>query len=148
MSKPNIDVAKLIEEKLPDLDEEFDPDRHIAATTDVTGPGIYVIKEIAELANVSIKLYDIPLISPKISEFATRNYIIPNSTSGTNGAIVIVAKSNIIEDLENKLLKIGQKPIRIGRIIKKGEAKVYAPSTLKRFILAKAYLREFEYYEN
>ena len=148
MMKPNIYVARIIEERLPGLDEEFDPDMHIAATTDVTGPGIYVIKELSELANATIKIEDVPLISPEISEFATRNYIIPNSTAGTNGAIVIIARSKVIDDIQDDLKKYNIDAIKIGKVVSKGEAKVLAPKELKRYILAKAYLREFEYYES
>jgi len=147
MARPNIDVAKVIEKRLPYLDEEFDPERHIAATTDVTGPGIYVIKELAELSNASIRVERIPLLSPELSEFATRNYIIPNATSGTNGAAVIIASRRVIEDIEAELRERGEEPVRIGRVVSKGEARVVAPSTIRKYISAKAYLREFDLYE-
>lgn len=147
MARPNIEVARAIEKRLPHLDEEFDPERHVAATTDVTGPGVYVIKELAELSNASIRIERIPLLSPELSEFATRNYIIPNATSGTNGATVIIASRRVIEEVEAELRERGEEPIRIGRVVSKGEARVMAPSTLKKYISAKAYLREFELYE-
>ncbi len=147
MAKPNIEVAKAIEKRLPHLDEEFDPERHIAVTTDVTGPGIYVIKELAELSRASIKIDRIPLLSPELSEFATKNYIIPNATSGTNGATVIIAGKRVIEDIETELRDKGEEPVRIGRVVSRGEAKVLAPSTLRKYISAKAYLKEFELYE-
>jgi selenophosphate synthase len=147
MAKPNIEVAKAIEKRSPHLDEEFSPERHIAVTTDVTGPGIYVIKELAELSTASIKIDKIPLLSPELSEFATKNYIIPNATSGTNGATVIIAGKKVIEDIEAELRDRGEEPIRIGRVVSRGEAKVLTPSTLRKYISAKAYLKEFELYE-
>jgi selenophosphate synthase len=116
-------------------------------TTDVTGPGIYVIKELAELSTASIKIDKIPLLSPELSKFATKNYIIPNATSGTNGATVIIAGKKVIEDIEAELRDRGEEPIRIGRVVSRGEAKVLAPSTLRKYISAKAYLKEFELYE-
>ncbi|MEM2301973.1 MAG: SelD-related putative sulfur metabolism protein [Sulfolobales archaeon] len=147
MARPNIEVARIIEKRLPHLDEDYDPERHIAATTDVTGPGIYVIKELAELSKTSIRIEKIPLLSPELSEFATRNYIIPNATAGTNGAIVIIAKPRVIDEIEGELREKGEEPIRIGRVIAKGETRVAAPSTLKKYIAAKAYLKEFDLYE-
>lgn len=147
MAKPNIEIAKIIEKRLPQLDEKFDPDRHIAATTDITGPGIYVIKELAELSRTSIKLDKIPLISPELSEFATRNYIMPNATADTNGAAVIIAKPKVIDEVEMELKELGENPIRIGKVIDKGEARVLAPSTLRKYISAIAYLKEFDLYE-
>ncbi len=147
MARPNIEIARIIEKRLPHLEEDFDPERHIAATTDVTGPGIYVVKELAELSRASIRLEKIPLLSPELSEFATKNYIIPNATSGTNGATVIIASSRVIDEVEAELREKGEDPVGIGRVVAKGEARVAAPSTLKRYISAKAYLKEFDLYE-
>jgi selenophosphate synthase len=147
MTRLNIEVAKSIEKRLPHLDEDFDPEMHVAATTDITGPGIYVIKELAELSRASIKIDRIPLLSPELSEFATKNYIIPNATSGTNGATVIIASKRVIDDIEAELREKGEDPVRIGRVVSKGEARVLAPSTIKKYISAKAYLKEFDLYE-
>jgi selenophosphate synthase len=144
MAEPNVEVAKAIESRLPDLGEDFNPRDHIAVTTDVTGPGIYVVKEIAELSNTAIRLTDIPLLEPRISEFATRNFIIPNATAGTNGAIVVVARPEVIEGLEEDLRRRGLQPTVIGYVEGKGAPLVRAPSRLKRYIAAKSYLREFE----
>lgn len=147
MTRLNIEVAKSIEKRLPHLDEDFDPEMHVAATTDITGPGIYVIKELAELSRASIKIDRIPLLSPELSEFATKNYIIPNATSGTNGATVIIASKRVIDDIEAELREKGEDPVRIGRVVSKGEVRVLAPSTIKKYISAKAYLKEFDLYE-
>jgi len=144
MAKPNIEVAKAIESRLPELGEEFNPREHIAITTDVTGPGIYVVKELAELSNTAIRLTDIPLLDHRISEFATRNFIIPNSTAGTNGAIVIIARPEVLEDLEEDLRKAGLQPTVIGYIEGRGAPIVKAPLKLKKYIASKSYLKEFE----
>jgi hypothetical protein len=39
MSKPNIDVAKVIYRHLPELGHGFKDDEHVAATIDISGPG-------------------------------------------------------------------------------------------------------------
>ncbi len=144
MAKPNIEVARIIESRLPKLGEDFNPKEHIAVTTDVTGPGIYVIKELAELSNTVIRITSIPLLEPRISEFATRNFIIPNATAGTNGAIVIVARPEVLEDLEEDLRRAGLQPTVVGYIEGKGAPIVKAPMELKKYIAAKSYLKEFE----
>jgi selenophosphate synthase len=144
MAKSNIEVAKVIESRLPELGEDFNPREHIAVTTDVTGPGVYVVKELAELSNTAIRLTDIPLLEPRISEFATRNFIIPNATAGTNGAIVIVARPEVLEGLEEDLRKVGLQPTIIGYIESMGSPVVRAPLKLKRYVASKSYLKEFE----
>ncbi|MEM4844926.1 MAG: SelD-related putative sulfur metabolism protein [Acidilobaceae archaeon] len=144
MAKPNVNVARVIESRLPSLEEDFDPREHIAVTTDITGPGVYVFKEIAELSRTSIRLDKIPLLSPEISEFATRNFIIPNATAGTNGAIVIVASSNVVDWVEEELKRLGENPVRVGYVVSRGEARVEAPLELRKYIAAKSYLKEFE----
>ncbi|MEM0131913.1 MAG: SelD-related putative sulfur metabolism protein, partial [Saccharolobus sp.] len=50
MRTPNTEVAKIIYEYLPKFGHEFNQESHISMTTDVTGPGIFVIKEFAEKA--------------------------------------------------------------------------------------------------
>lgn len=147
MARPNIEVAKVIEKRLPHMEEEFSPEDHIAATTDVTGPGIYVVKELAELSGASIRLERVPLLSPELSEFATKNYIIPNATSGTNGAVVIIARPRVLDEVEGELRERGEDPVRIGRVVSKGEARVSAPSSVRRYIAAKAYVKELDLYE-
>ncbi|BBD72253.1 selenophosphate synthetase [Sulfodiicoccus acidiphilus] len=140
---PNLPAAKAIEEFLPALDEEFDPYKHIAATTDVSGPGVYVIRELAELAHAEIELWDVPLTSPELSEFATRNFIIPNGTSGTNGSLVIVASSRVLDELEGRL-KGAYQPVRIGKVKGRGEPLVVAPRKLANYVMAESYLKGFE----
>ena len=49
--------------------------------TDLTGQGINIIKQIAEIAGVDAKLKEIPLIDKDIVKFATDSFIIHNSTS-------------------------------------------------------------------
>jgi selenophosphate synthase len=64
MATPNVEVARVIYDHLPDLGERFDPERHIAATIDVWGSGVFAFKEVAERANVDVELFDIPPSTP------------------------------------------------------------------------------------
>lgn len=72
MTKPNFATAKVIYEHLPEFGKEFDPKAHIAMTTDVTGPGIFVIKEFADKASVDVELYDVPVIDRKLTSLQRR----------------------------------------------------------------------------
>jgi selenophosphate synthase len=144
ISKPNIEAAMVIYKYLPDISEEFRKDEHITVTTDVTGPGIFVIRELAEKTNTKIKLYKIPLLFPEISRIATKLYIIPNSTSGTNGPFIIIAPDNIVDDLVKELRSRGLEPSVIGEVIEKGEPEVIAPKKLREYVADQKILSQFK----
>ncbi|MEL9940491.1 MAG: SelD-related putative sulfur metabolism protein [Ignisphaera sp.] len=143
ISKPNIDAAKVIYKYLPPSKEEYKPGEHIAVTTDVTGPGILVVKELAERTNTKIRLYTVPLLYPEISEIATKLYVIPNATSGTNGPFIIVAPDEIAEDVVRDLKSLGLKPAIIGEVVDVGEPEVEAPKSLERFVADRKVLAQF-----
>ncbi len=135
MATPNVDIAKIIYRYLPELGETYRPDEHISATTDISGPGIFVFKELAEQAGMDIELYDIPLVEPRIAEFATKNYVMLDSTAGTNGAVAIVAPQNIAEEIVSELSRIPQlKPMVIGRVKGRGAGKLVVPESIQRYV--------------
>lgn len=144
ISRPNIDAARVIYRYLPFRGEEYDPHEHIAVTTDVTGPGILVVRELAERTNTKIRLHSIPLLFPEASEIATKLYVIPNATSGTNGPFIIVAPREIAEDIVKDLKSQGLEPAVIGEITGVGEPEVEAPKSLERFVADKRILSQFK----
>ncbi|AKV75290.1 MULTISPECIES: SelD-related putative sulfur metabolism protein [Metallosphaera] len=144
MTKPNFATAKVIYEHLPEFGKEFDPKAHIAMTTDVTGPGIFVIKEFADKASVDVELYNVPVIDREINEFATENFIIPNSTAGTNGAIVMFASRKVIDDVAQSLSRAGLEPSVIGRVIGKGNGTVYVKREVCKLIHRENILKYFK----
>ena len=144
MSRPNIHVAKVIYNHLPEFGKSFSKEEHIAMTTDVTGPGIFVIKEFAEKAGVNVELTSIPVIDRDICEFATENFIIPNSTIGTNGAIVMFVNKKVADELLDELEKVGEKPEVIGRVIGKGDGTVIVPQYVTKLIRRDNVLRQFK----
>lgn len=113
-------------------------------TTDVTGPGIFVIKEFADKAMVDVELYDVPVIDREISEFATENFIIPNSTAGTNGAIVMFANRKVIDDVAQSLSKVGLEPRVIGRVLGRGNGTVYVKKDVCKLIHRENILKYFK----
>ena len=135
MATPNLEVAKAIYEFLPDLGEAFDPASHIAATIDVSGPGVFVFKEVAEKAGVDIRLLDVPLMSDRISAFAAENYIMPDATAGTNGAIAIFAHKRLADELIQRLSKAPHaRPLVIGEVVGKGEGRLVVPEWALKYI--------------
>ncbi|MEM0026992.1 MAG: SelD-related putative sulfur metabolism protein [Ignisphaera sp.] len=144
ISKPNIHAAEVVYKYLPPSKEEYKPDEHIAVTTDVTGPGIFVVKELAERTNSKIRLYSVPLLYPEISEIATKLYVIPNATSGTNGPFIIIAPSEISEDIVRDLKSRGLEPAVIGEVVDLGEPEVEAPKSLEKFVADKKILSQFK----
>jgi selenophosphate synthase/acylphosphatase len=129
MATPNVEVARVIYDHLPDLGERFDPERHIAATIDVSGPGVFVFKEVAERANVDVELFDIPLLNPKLSLFAADNYIMPDATAGTNGAVALFLHKRLVDEVLSRLEKIPHlKPMVVGRVLGRGEGRLVVPT--------------------
>jgi selenophosphate synthase len=144
MSKPNLDIAKIIYSYLPEFGREFDPISHIAITSDITGPGIFVIKELAERANVDVELTEIPVIDERLCEFATENFIIPNSTIGTNGAIVIFAHKRTIDSIAEDIKRVGGEPIKIGKVLGKGNGNVFVSQKITKLIRKENILNKFK----
>ncbi|MFB6490311.1 MAG: SelD-related putative sulfur metabolism protein [Thermoproteus sp. AZ2] len=128
MATPNVEIAKVIYKYLPELGDRFRPEEHIAATIDVSGPGIFVFKEVGERAEADVELFDVPLLGPKISRFAAQNYIMPDATAGTNGAVAIFVHEALADELLKELRKIpGLSPRVIGRVVGRGEGKLIVP---------------------
>ncbi|BDR92818.1 SelD-related putative sulfur metabolism protein [Vulcanisaeta souniana] len=141
LSRPNIEIAKVLNKYLPELGESFKDDEHIAGTIDISGPGIFVFKELAEQANVDIALHNIPLISPEIASFAAGHYIITDATAGTNGAIAIVASKDVIDSIIKDLRGIeGTQPMVIGDVIGKGTGRLFVPDYITKYITSKSLL--------
>jgi len=70
MKEPNLKIGRVINKYLPDFGKEFDQSEHIVCTGDLSGPGIYIFKEIAEIARVDMELSEIPLAHPEYVYFA------------------------------------------------------------------------------
>jgi len=135
LAKPNIEVAKAIYRHLPELGQRFDPSQHIAATIDVSGPGIMVFKEVAEAAQVDIELFEVPHIAPEVARFAAENHLMPDATAGTNGAIAIFAPREVAEELVKELSSVPHlEPRIIGRVLGRGEGRLVVPSDALRYI--------------
>jgi selenophosphate synthase len=143
IATPNKEAASVIERHLPYYGDGFEKGEHIIATTDVTGPGIYVVRELAEQMNAMIRLTEIPLLFPDISRYASSRFLMPNATSGTNGAFILVVPEQLETDILKELKSRGLKPSTIGEVVRKGEAGVEAPPKLREYVRDQRILGSF-----
>lgn len=144
MARPNLNVAEVIYHHLPPFKGSFSERDHIAMTTDVSGPGVMVVKEFAEKAMADVILNDVPVIDREVCRIATENFVIPNSTAGTNGGIVIFASKTVVDDLIQELKRLGHNPAVIGEVKGKGTGKVRAPHFITELIHRKNIIGQFE----
>ncbi|MEW9491842.1 MAG: SelD-related putative sulfur metabolism protein [Candidatus Aramenus sulfurataquae] len=144
MRVPNLGPAKVIYNHLPEFGKAFSQEDHIKMTTDVTGPGIFVVKEFAEKAKVDVHLEEIPVFDEDIAEFATENFIIPNSTAGTNGAILVFCSKKIADQVMDELREVGGEPMIIGKVTGKGEGAVTVNKKVEKLIHRKNVLKYFK----
>ncbi len=134
MATPNLAVGQLIYRYSPALGEPFHPQRHIKVTGDLSGPGIDVLRELAQRAGVNMRLEKIPLLFEDLARLATQHYIVPNSTAGTNGAVAVIAAPEVIERFASDLEGLGYRPQIIGSVAGPGEGILSVPPVAKEYI--------------
>ncbi|MCE4612063.1 MAG: SelD-related putative sulfur metabolism protein [Desulfurococcales archaeon] len=143
IAKSNREAGRVIAKYLPRYGEEFRDGEHIYATIDVTGPGVYVVWELAMNAKAHIKLWEIPLLYPKFSRYATDRYLMLNATAGTNGAFIILAPDSIAESIVKDLRALGYPASVIGEVVDVGSPRVEAPKELAEYVADKRVLEKF-----
>lgn len=134
MANPNLAVGQLIYKYSPPLGEPFNPQRHIKITGDLSGPGIDIFRELAEKARVTMRLEKFPLLCEDMARAATQQYILPNSTAGTNGAVALIATPAVIERCAADLERLGYEPQVIGFVEGPGEGVLSVPPVAKECI--------------
>ena len=143
ISIPNIEIAKVIHKYSPAFIEEFSEDEHIKITGDISGPGIYVFKELARKANVSIELRSLPLFNQEHAMAASSECLIPDGTAGTNGAVFMIASPGVIEVVEHDLRHRGYDPQVIGEVCEKGTNNVHVSEDINDIVTSTHLLNEF-----
>lgn len=134
LMEPNFEVAEVINKRLPETGCKFRSDEHIAATTDLSGPGIFTLKELAETSSINIEIDNLVFHSREVARFAGTNYLIPDATSGTNGAIAIIASKQVIEEVISELEGAGYDPFIAGRVVGKGEGRLLVKKEVMDFV--------------
>jgi selenophosphate synthase len=122
MVRPNLEVARIISRYLPTRREKFDPELHVKESTDISGPGILAIGELARNFGFSVTIEDIPLLNRDLVELAVKLGLVTNGTSGTNGAIALIGSPKLVACIQEELYKAGYEPSVIGKVEGKGEA--------------------------
>lgn len=143
MKKPNLEIGKTINKHSPEFKGAFKSSEHIAVTGDLSGPGIYIFKEVAEISNVNLLLEQIPLKYKEFVHFATRNFLMDNATAGTNGAVAVIASKDVIKNVYTDLSKNGYEPVVIGKVVGKGDGKVYVGQEIMDMVCSRNLLKEF-----
>ncbi|NIT78098.1 MAG: hypothetical protein GWO44_14745, partial [Thermoplasmata archaeon] len=134
MARPNLEVGRVINRYCPGYGEPFQAEKHIKATGDLSGPGIEIFNELAEKAKADIELWEVPLNHEAIVEAACEEYLLPNGTSGTNGAIAIVASERVVREVEEDLRRLGHDPQVIGRVKGPGGGNLHVPRETRNFL--------------
>jgi selenophosphate synthase len=147
IAMPNKKAAEVISKYLPESREDYRDGEHIVATTDVTGPGVYVVRELAEQMRARIRLHSIPLLFPDHARIAASYLILPNATAGTNGGYIIVSPEELVEDIVKDLKAAGYNPVVFGEIVETGEPEVLAPETITEYVKDEEVLRKLTIYK-
>ncbi len=102
MTISNYLIAKVINQYLPRIAEDFDSNKHISFSSDISGPGVDVIFEAAALSQIQLKM------NPPIFLFPQSLYHFrKNHTSSTNGPLVIAGTSTVIQKIRSDLMSLG-----------------------------------------
>jgi selenophosphate synthase len=140
LSEPHFALGKIIAKYCPDFGVSFDKNAHITAVHPVGSWGVFALGSLAELANSHLLVNELPVRNEEIAKFATKEFLVENSTASVNGCHLIVATGDaaglIIEDLR----KHNFAPEKIGIVAKKGTASVAFTKDAGQFVASKAKL--------
>jgi hypothetical protein len=140
LSEPHFALGKIIAKYCPDFGAAFDKSAHIAAVQPVGRHGVLALGSLAELANAHLLINELPVRNVEIAKFATKEFLVENTTASLNGCHLMVATKDaaslIIEDLK----KHNFAPERIGFVAKKGAASVAFTPDPSQFVASKTKL--------
>lgn len=119
-------VADALARFSPDPGEPFDPDRHVARVTDVSGEGVAGIGRLVADAGRSLRIEQLPLL-PGVDEVADA-WTVPDVTVETNGPLAIVARPAVLDRVADRLAAVpAARPIRLGTVVRDGPPLSAAP---------------------
>lgn len=111
----NFPVAKILANYLPAFGKAFDEKAHITFTSDVSGPGLFVLEEAARQSGVDVSIDRLRFIDER-----SLNQYRKNQTSSTNGPLMIAAQPSVVAQLEADLKALGLRETwRLGRVLSK-----------------------------
>ncbi|QLG63435.1 hypothetical protein [Halorarum salinum] len=119
-------IAEALAPFRPDPGEPFDPDRHVARVTDVSGEGVAGIGRVVADAGRSLRVEALPPL-PGVDEIADA-WTVPDVTVETNGPLAVVARPGVLDRVADRLGEIpGSRPRRLGTIARDGPRLSAAP---------------------
>jgi len=99
----------------PGPDGAFDPARHVARVTDVSGEGIAGLGRIAAADGRALCVERIPLLPGAAA--AARAWTVPDVTVETNGPLAVFARPGVLSDVADRLAGVdGADPRRLGSL--------------------------------
>jgi selenophosphate synthase len=116
-------VAEALASCRPGPEETFDPTRHLARVTDVSGEGIGAIGRLVAREGRSLRLDRLPVL-PAVADAAADRWAIPDATVETNGPFAAIGTPDALARAVDRLRNVeGADPVRLGRI-DRGEAPI------------------------
>ncbi|MXR40386.1 hypothetical protein GRX01_03315 [Halobaculum sp. WSA2] len=109
-------VAEALATCRPDPGESFDPARHLARVTDVSGEGIGGIGRLVARDGRSLRLERLPILSG-VAEASVGHWRLPDVTVETNGSFAAVGTPSALARATDRLRSVERAdPVRIGAV--------------------------------
>jgi selenophosphate synthase len=140
LSEPHFALGKIIAKYCPDFGASFDKIAHVAAVQPVGQRGVFALGSLAELTNSHLAISELPVKNPEIAGFATKEFLVENSTASVSGCHLLVATSDAANQIVEDLKKHNFAPERIGTVGKRGAASVAFAQDPSQFVASKAKL--------
>jgi selenophosphate synthase len=140
LSEPHFVLGKVIAKYCPDFGSSFDKNAHVTAVYPVGPRGIFALGSLAELSNSRLTISELPVRNEEIAGFATKEFLVENSTASVNGCHLIVATRNVLNMMAEDLKKHNFTPETIGSVGSKGTAIVAFGKDVSQFVASKARL--------
>ena len=124
LSEPHFALGKIISKYCPDFETPIDKSTHITAVMPVGPHGVSSISHLADQIGCQLVINEIPIVDPALSAYATKEFLVEDSTASLNGCHLIVASKDALNLVEAELSKHNFSPSRIGFVGKKGQPSV------------------------
>lgn len=144
LSEPRFALGKIIAKYCPDFGQTttttYDKQVHITAVYPVGPQGVFALGALAELANLQLRIKELPIRNEEIAKFVTSEFLIENATASLNGCHIIVATKDVANLIMEELRKHNFAPERIGFVEKKGSWSVSFATDISQFVASKVKL--------
>jgi len=140
LSEPHFSLGKIIAKYCPDFGSTYDKQTHIAAVYPVLSLGLFALRYLAELTNSHLVINELPVKHEQIAKFATKEFLVENATSSTNGCHLVVASKEVTSLIVEDLRKHNFDPTRIGFVAKKGSPVVVIEKDPSQYVSSKVKL--------